>query len=324
MQIRINTSKSPQVEAVHTASTWKRMLSCWQLYVFLALPVIYILVFSYYPMLGAQIAFKKFNPVDGIWGSPWVGVSNFTKFFGSYMFERVIINTLRLSLYSLAVSFPLTILLALVINAIRSLKFKKIVQMVSYIPHFISTVVMVGMIFQLLSPVTGLYSAVYKLLGFDGIPMDILGKPDAFPHIYIWSGIWQGIGWGTIIYIAALSGVDPNLHEAAKIDGASRWQRIRHIDFPSILPTASIMLILSAGGIMNVGFEKVFLMQNNLNLRLSEVISTYVYKTGLSGGARDYSYSSAIGMFNSVINCLMLILVNFLSKHLNKEGASLW
>lgn len=306
------------------ASVWVRAARCWQLYLFLVIPVAWLLIFCYYPMFGAQIAFRKFSPVKGIWESEWVGFANFAKFFKSYMFERVLVNTLRLSFYSLIASFPLTILMALVINAIRSLKFKKFVQMITYIPHFISTVVMVGMIIQIFSPVTGLYGGLYRLFGGQGLPVDILGMPEAFPHLYVWSGIWQGIGWGTIIYIAALAGVDPTLHEAAEIDGATRWKRIRHIDLPALLPTASITLILNFGSIMNVGFEKSFLMQNNLNLRTSEVISTYIYKVGLASGSNDYSYSSAIGLFNSVINCILLVTVNSISKHLGDNGSSLW
>lgn len=308
----------------HTKPLHKSMASCWQLYIFLLIPIVYVLIFSYYPMLGAQIAFKKFNAIQGIWGSPWVGFANFKRFFSSYMFGRVFGNTLRLSIYSLLVSFPLTILLALVINAIRGPHFKKFAQMVTYIPHFISTVVLVGMLLQIFSPVTGLYGAVYRLFGNGQMPVDILGKPNAFPHLYVWSGIWQSMGWGTIIYIAALSGVDQSLHEAAEIDGADRWKRILHIDFPSIRSTASIMLILSAGGVMNVGFEKTFLMQNNLNMRLSEVVSTYVYKVGIAGGISDYSYSSAIGLFNSVINCILLVAVNALASRIGDEGGSLW
>lgn len=305
-------------------SVWKRAARCWQLYLFLLIPVVWILIFCYYPMLGAQIAFRKYVPTQGIWGSKWVGFANFEKFFSSYMFRRVLFNTLRISFYSLLASFPLTILLALVINSIQSLRFKKVVQMITYIPHFISVVVLVGMIIQMMSPVSGLYGAFYRLLGGAGMPVDILGKPDAFPHLYVWSGVWQSIGWGTIIYIAALAGVDPALHEAAEVDGATRWKRIIHIDIPSILPTASVMLILSCGGIMNVGFEKSFLMQNSLNLRVSEVISTYVYKVGLSGGASDYSYSSAIGLFNSAINCILLISMNTLSKRMSADDNSLW
>ncbi len=308
--------------AVHKISSWKRVRRCWQLYLLLFLPVVYLLIFKYYPMFGVQIAFRDFSPTRGIWGSEWVGFENFIKFFKSYMFERTVVNTIRISLYGLAANFPLAILLALFINSVRNLAFKKAVQLITYIPHFISTVVLVGMIFQILSPVTGMYGSIYRMFFGEGLPTDILGKPGAFIHLYVWSGIWQGLGWSTIIYIAALSSVDPELHEAAEIDGASRFKRILHIDLPTILPTASIMLILNAGSIMSVGFEKIYLMQNNLNLRTSEVISTYVYKVGLAAGKSDYSYASAIGLFNSVINCGLLVLVNSVTKRLGET--SLW
>ena len=308
--------------ALHRTSVWKRASRCWQLYLLLLVPVIYLLIFKYYPMFGVQIAFKDFSATKGIWASEWVGLKYFKKFFSSYMFARTVTNTIRISLYGLAVNFPLAILLALFINSVRSLAFKKTVQLITYVPHFISTVVLVGMIFQILSPVTGMYGSIYRLFFGEGLPADILGKPDAFIHLYIWSGVWQGLGWNTIIYIAALSSVDPELHEAAQIDGASRFKRVRHIDLPTILPTASIMLILNAGSIMSVGFEKIYLMQNDLNLRTSEVISTYVYKVGMAAGKTDYSYASAIGLFNSIINCGLLVLVNAVTKRISQT--SLW
>ena len=272
-------------------------------------------------MLGIQIAFRKFNAVDGIWGSPWVGLEYFNKFFSSYQFPRVLGNTLRLSIYSLAAGFPIPVILALLINAMRSAKLKKFVQTVTYIPHFISTVVLVGMILQIANTRIGLYGIAWRSVFGTEAP-DILGSPKAFPHLYVWSGIWQNAGWNTIVYIAALASVDPGLCEAAEIDGASRFQRLVHIDFPSLVPLATIMLIMNAGHIMSIGFEKVYLMQNSLNRRSSEVISTYVYQVGLGTGRTDFSYATAIGLFNSVINLTLLIIVNTISR---KVGAnSLW
>ena len=299
----------------------KNYLSNWQLYLFLVPSVIFIIIFAYVPMAGIQIAFKRYEFNLGIWGSQWIGFGNFKRFFDSYQFGTILWNTVSLSFYSLVASFPLPIIFALVLNSFTGYKFKKIVQTVSYMPHFISTVVIVGMLVQLFNPRTGAIGSVYTF--FTGsLIHDLLGRPAAFPHLYVWSGIWQSIGWSSIIYISALSGVDEELHEAAQIDGASRFQRVCHIDFPSILPTATIMLILAAGNIMNVGFEKAFLMQNSLNISKSEVISTYVYKVGLTIGGGDFSFATAIGLFNSVINFAILAVVNFGSKKLSET--SLW
>ena len=299
----------------------KQLRQCWQLYLFLLIPVVYILLFHYVPMFGVQIAFRKFSFTGGIWNSPWVGMANFQKFFQSYQFRRVLPNTLRISIYSLVAGFPFPIILALGLNAMRNQGYKKAIQTITYIPHFISTVVLVGMIFRVFNPRIGLYGIFGTLLTGEQ-PRDILGMAIAFPHMYVWSGIWQNMGWGTIIYIAALSGVDTELHEAAQIDGASRFQRIRFIDFPSILPTAVILLILNTGHIMSVGFEKVYLMQNSLNLSTSEVISTYVYKVGIASGGGDFSYATAIGLFNSAVNMLVLVSVNAISKAVGET--SLW
>jgi len=297
----------------------------WQIYAFLLLPVIYLAIFAYVPMGGVLIAFKKYNPNDGILGSPWVGFNYFKKFFSSYQFERVITNTLRVSIYSLLASFPLPILFALVLNTLRDGWFKKTVQTVTYMPHFISMVVLVGMVIRFFNPVNGLYAKIYALLGFAGQPPDLLASPAAFIHMYVWSGVWQNFGWDSIIYLAALTAVSTELHEAAQIDGATRLRRMIHVDFPAILPTVTIMLILRFGQIMGVGFEKVYLMQNSLNLRTSEVISTYVYKVGIgaeAGARTDYSYATAIGLFNSAIN---LVLVAGVNKLTSKYGeTSLW
>jgi len=303
----------------------KKLKMNWQIYVFLMLPFLYIIVFAYAPMGGVLIAFKKYNPNLGIFKSEWIGLANFIRFFKSYQFERIIVNTLRISIYSLVAGFPIPILFALLLNTINANLYKRIVQTVTYMPHFISIVVLVGMIIQILNPVVGIYAKIYRLLGFVGQPEDLLASPSAFPHIYVWSGVWQHFGWDSIIYIAALSAVNPELHEAAEIDGATRLQRVFHVDFPAILPTATIMLILRFGQIMGVGFEKVYLLQNSLNLRTSEVISTYVYKVGIGsqvGTRTDYSYGTAIGLFNSVINLFLVIIMNKITKKLGET--SLW
>ena len=302
-----------------TKTPWKKIKLRWQLYLLLLLPLAYLIVFAYFPMGGLVIAFKKYNIAQGIFGSPWVGLDNFIKFFSSYKFANIIQNTLVISLYSLLVSFPIPIVFALLLNAILNEKYKKVIQTVTYIPYFISTVVMVGLIMQILNNRSGIYGSFYTLLT-GRVAANILTNGKLFKHIYVWSGVWQTTGYSAIIYIAALSGVDMTLHEAATIDGASRMQRLLYVDIPAILPTASIMLILAVGNIMNLGFEKVLLMQNNLNLNYSEIISTYVYKVGLASGLNDFSLSTAISMFNSVVNFLLLSLANWGSKKLNGSG----
>lgn len=297
----------------HRHGLLKRIRSSWQLYLFLLLPLAYLIIFCYGPMSGLQLAFKKFNALDGIWGSPWVGMAQFKKFFSSYMFATTIKNTLLVSIYALLVSFPIPIVLALVLNSITSTRYKKFAQTLTYLPYFISTVVLVSILMQVLNPRTGLIANLISRFGGKEIP-NLMASPKAFPHLYVWSGIWQSMGYNSIIYIAALANTDQSLHEAAKIDGASRFQRIVHIDFPSILPTASILLIMNCGNIMNVGFEKVLLMQNNMNISASEVISTYVYKIGLGNTVTDFSYATAIGLFNSCINLAMILLVNAICK----------
>ena len=295
------------------------MRSGWQVYALLLLPVIYLIVFCYIPMGGLVLAFKKYDLSKGILGSPWVGFDNFLKFFQSYKFTIVLKNTLTLAVYSLLVGFPIPILFALLLNAFPARRYGKIVQSVTYIPHFISTVVIVGIIFQLLSSRAGIYGSLYTFFTGQSAP-DILSKGKYFKHIFVWSGIWQSTGYNAIIYIASLSSVDQSLHEAACIDGASRFQRMIYIDWPCIRGTAVIMLILAAGGIMNVSFEKALLMQNDLNIACCEVISTYVYKVGLQSVIGDFSLSTAIGMFNSVINFILLVIVNGISKRLTNDS----
>ena len=299
---------------------WREIKRHWQLYLLLLLPIAYLLVFKYAPMIGAQIAFRKYRVNTGIWGSPWVGFDNFTKFFRSSQFSRVLTNTLSISFYSLLAGFPFPVLLALLLNAVRSPGAKRFVQNLTYLPYFISTVVMVGILIQIFNTHNGVYGVTYKALTGATAP-DILAKPAGFLNLYVWSGVWQGMGWGSIIYIAALSNVDVEQHEAALLDGATRFQRILHVDIPAIMPTIIITLLLRCGSIMNVGFEKAYLMQNNLNLRASEVISTYVYKVGLTATG-NFSYATAIGMFNSVVNLSVLVVMNAISRKVS--DSSIW
>lgn len=294
----------------------RKILNRWQLYLLLLVPLVYTIIFRYVPMFGNVIAFKDYRPADGLWGSEWVGFANFERFFESYKFKVVLKNTLTISLYSLLITFPIPILFALLINAFPGKRYKKIIQTVTYIPHFFSTVVMVGLLLQILNNRTGLYGSLYTMFTGETAP-NILTQGPLFKHIYVWSAVWQSTGYNAIIYIAALSGVDNTLHEAARIDGASRLQCIRYIDLPSILPTASIMLILAVGGIMSVGYEKVLLLQNDLTLNFSEIISTYEYKVGLASGITDFSLSATISLFNSAINFILLTIANWGSKKLS-------
>jgi multiple sugar transport system permease protein/putative aldouronate transport system permease protein len=298
----------------------KDMAKVWQLYALMALPFAYIIIFKYFPMYGAQIAFKNFVATKGIWGSSWVGLAHFTRFFESYEFWNIMWNTISLSVYQLLAGFPFPILLALSLNYIMHEKFKKLVQMVTYAPHFISVVVMVGIIFQVLDPRIGIVNTIIKAFGF--APVNILGNADYFQSVYVWSGVWQNVGFSCIIYLAALAGIDPSLHEAAVVDGATKMRRMWHIDLPGILPIAVILLILEVGRMLEIGFEKAFLMQNPLNLQASEIIDTYVYKVGLASTVVNFSYSSAIGLFKNVLNLILLIAVNRFAKKMGQS--SLW
>ncbi|MEK3723932.1 ABC transporter permease [Paenibacillus sp. FSL H8-0034] len=301
-------------------SVIRDMAKVWQLYVLMALPFAYIVIFKYVPMYGAQIAFKNFVATKGIWGSPWIGLDNFVRFFESYEFWTIMGNTIGLSFYQLAAGFPFPIILALSLNYVMHDKFKKMVQMVTYAPHFISVVVMVGIIFQVLDPRIGLVSELLKALGFGSV--NLLGQAEYFKSIYVWSGVWQNVGFSCIIYLAALAGIDPALHEAAVVDGATKLRRVWHIDLPGIVPIAMILLILEVGRMLEIGFEKAFLMQNPLNLQASEIIDTYVYKVGLASTVVNFSYSSAIGLFKNVINLILLLTVNRLAKKMGQS--SLW
>jgi putative aldouronate transport system permease protein len=277
-----------------------------------------IIIFSYGPMFGVQIAFKEFRARDGIWGSPWIGFIHFQNFFKSYQFGRVLTNTLGISLYGLLAGFPIPIILAILINESTHGSFKKGVQLITFAPHFISTVVMTSMILMVLSVYGGPINNLIALMG--GERIDFIANPKLFKSIYVWSGIWQNMGYSSVIYIAALSAIDPTLYEAATIDGASRFQKILYIDLPGIAPTIIILLILNSGQIMNVGYEKILLMQNPLNMPASDVISTYVYRMGLENA--QYSFSAAVGLFNSVINAVLLVLVNQFARRVGET--SLW
>ena len=295
----------------------KNLRDHWELYAIILIPLVLLFVFYYYPMYGAQIAFKDFSVRRGIRGSEWVGLRHFIRFFGAYDFVRLISNTLIISLTSLIIGFPMPIILAISMNECRKSWFKKTVQMSTYAPYFISTVVLVSMMNIILAS-DGMVNRLIELIGFGKV--NFLGNPDIFKFVYALSGTWQGAGYGAIIYIAALSGVDPQLHEAAIIDGANKWKRIYHIDLPSIIPTAVIIMIMNLGQIMNVGFERTFLMQNPMNISQSDVISTYVYRIGLINNQPDFA--TAVGLFNSVIGLIMTIAANYSAKAVS--GYSLW
>ena len=294
------------------------ILQNWQLYTFLIPALIWVIMFRYSPMYGVQIAFRDYSAARGIWGSNWVGLRHFIRFFNSYYFFELIRNTAVISLYNLLLTFPLPILVALTINEVKNGPFKKIVQTASYAPYFISTVVMCSIILIFLNPTTGIINRLIMVFGNEAV--DFMSKAAWFPTVYVLSNVWQGTGWGSIIYLASLSGVDEQLHEAAMIDGATKLQRIRNINIPHIVPTMIILLILNSGSILSVGHEKVYLLQNALNTDTSEVISTYVYKSGLINA--QYSFSSAVGLFNSIINLIVLVIVNTIARKVGED--SLW
>ncbi len=282
----------------------------YQLYLLVLPAVIYFIIFKYIPLYGIQIAFKNFSPVKGFWGSPFVGLAHFERYFNSADFWMLIKNTLGISFYSLALGFPLPIILALLLNQMDSRRYRSVFQTVVYAPHFISLVVIVGMIQVFLAPQTGIANLIIKEMGFE--PIFFMGKPEYFKSIYVVSGLWQNVGWDSVIYLAALAGINPELYESAMVDGANKLHRILHIDIPGIMPTAIILLILNSGQLLSVGFEKAYLMQNSLNRMTSEIIQTYVYKQGLLQG--QFSYATAIGLFDAVVNLMILLIVNKLSK----------
>ena len=292
------------------------ILKNWELYLFLLPAVVALFLFSYLPMYGVQIAFRDYKSFKGIWGSEWVGLKHFERFVGLDMFPRLLKNTIAISVYSLVAGFPLPILLALALNACQAHKFKRIVQTVSYAPHFISTVILVGMINLFFSPSSGVVATILQRLGLLQGNLNVLMNPNAFIHLYVWSGVWSSLGWNSIVYLSALSGVDTSLHEAATVDGASPFRQLISITLPSIAPTIITLFILNTGSILSIGFEKIYLMQNSINTPVSEVISTYVYKIGVL--QFNYSYSTAVGLFNSVVNLIMLLVVNTLSDRVSK------
>lgn len=291
------------------------------LYALMAPSLILLILFSYLPMYGIIIAFKDYNAVQGIWGSPWTkqfGFSHFIRFVTAYNFTTLIKNTLALSLYSLIVNAVCPVILALFVNEIQNKAFKRTVQTISYSPYFISCVVMVGMVVSFLNVDRGIANKVITALG--GKATMFMSDPKWFVHLYVWTGVWQGVGWASIVYLGCLSNVDPCLHEAAVIDGATRIKRVWYINLPAIIPVFTIQLILSVGNIMNVGFEKAYLMQTDANLSASEIIATYAYKISLL--KKQYSFGTAVGLFNAAINIVLLVIVNFVSKKVGQE--SLW
>lgn len=296
---------------------WKRAKNHWQMYLILLIPIIHTFIFKYIPMYGIQIAFKDFYPKLGYFNSPWVGAKYFKTFFSSFYFNRLLFNTIILSFYGIIAGFFPPIILAVMLNECKSKAYKKTVQMVTYAPYFISTVLIVSILTQVFS-LQGTVNNIIELFG--GKRIQFLGQANLFRHFYVWSGIWQGTGYSAIIYLAALAGINPELYEAAKVDGCSIWQRIWNIDIPSIMPTAVILLILASAGILNVGMEKTLLLQNPLNMQKAEIISTFTYKTGLRN--MDYSYATAVGLFQSVVSILLMTTVNTFARKASET--SLW
>ena len=295
----------------------------WQLHLMIFLPFIYMFIFHYMPMTGLQMGFRNFTPRSSVNNSEWVGIGNFIKFFTeNYRALELILNTLALSLYSIAASFPIPIILALIIHVNTIKPLKKITQNISYIPHFISVVILIGILRGVLDPYTGILGSISRNFDLEYFP-DLWSDEKAFRHLYVWSGVWQGMGWSSIIYVSALAGVPDDLHEAAKLDGASRLRRVWSVDLPTILPTIAIMLIMRFGSIMSVGYQKAYLMQNNANARTSEIISTYVYKVGFKQGMA-FGYSTAIGLMNSVVNTSMVVLVNWITNRLTDNEMGLF
>ena len=314
----VQMQKSAQKKMGRGEKFIQQVLVHWPLYVMVIPALLYIILFAYKPMYGVTVAFKDFSLRKGIMKSPWVGLANFERMFSSYWFPIILKNTLTLSSLSLFLSFPAPILLALMVNEIGNERVKRTFQTVSYAPHFISTVVICGMIILFLSPSSGIINKVITLFG--GEKVYFMQKPQYFKWIYVISGIWQETGWSAIIYFAALSGVDRSLLEAAEIDGANRIQRIIHINLPVLIPTIAVLLILRCGSILSIGYEKVYLLQNSTNLTGSEIISTYVYKVGLQ--QNDFAFSTATGLFNSVVNTIILVSANIFSNKVVKVG--LW
>lgn len=303
----------------HSQTFMQKVTKHWQFYLIVALPMLYFLMFKYVPMYGILLSFKRYRVSQGIWGSPWVGLYQFQKFFSNPSSLRIMWNTFSLSIYALVASIPLAVIMAIALNETKSTRWKKSVQMVTYAPYFISTVVMVAILMQFMDPALGIFNTIRRLVGLETI--NYMGSPEKFRHIYVWSALWQNTGYNAIIYLAALTGINPELYEAARVDGVNKWQKIRHVDIPCIKTTIIIMFIMNMGYVMSIGFEKAFLMQNALNLETSEIMSTYVYKMGLINS--DFSYSTAIDLINSIINICLILLFNKLAKLKDKDGG-LW
>ena len=312
--------KNKSVSRIHLFK--KHFIRDWQLWAMALIPLIQLLIFHYGPMYGVQIAFRNYRPAGGITGSEWVGLKWFKDFLTDPKFGRIFMNTIILNLYNLT-TFPFAIIMALLLNTMSNKKYRKTVQTISYLPHFISTTVFIGIVNMLLSPVSGIYGNIYRLFGGQGFPVDFKATAGAFRHIYVWSGVWQALGWSTILYTSALSAVSVELHEAASIDGASRLKRIWHVDLPAIMPTVGITFIMRVGSLVGVGFEKAYLLQSNINKSTSEVISTYVYRKGMDS-FRNFSYGSAVGLFNTAINIVLVFIANTISKKVSQDEISLF
>lgn len=315
METAINTKISKKTKLKRNLSIIRKD---WQLYSLLVLPLIYYLVFKYGPMIGNVIAFRRFRPGGPVLGTEWVGLKYFNMFIHDSTFWQVFKNTLTLSGLSLIIGFPIPIIFALLLNELKGNKFKRFVQTASYLPHFLSTAIVAGMIMEILSPSSGVINMIIKSLG--GKTINFLSEPGWFRTIYVSSGIWQGMGWGAILYLAALSNINMELYESAKIDGANRWKQTLHITIPGILPTVVTLLILNIGGLLGVGFEKIMLLYNPLTYSTADVISTYLYRLGLQSS--NFSYATAIGLFEAIIGLILVYSANLVSRKLTEN--SLW
>jgi putative aldouronate transport system permease protein len=313
MSSKENAIKQNAAVPGKTSNLKRRIMQHWELYLLLLPGIILTIVFKYIPVYGIQIAFRDYNAAAGFWNSDWVGLKWFIKFFDNYNSVRMIRNTFLLSLYTLLWSFPIPIILALLFNQVRAKRFRKVVQTAVYAPHFISIMILCGIIKIFLSPYGGLFNVVIQMFG--NSPIDFLGESSWFRTIYVASGIWQDAGWGTILYLATLASVDTQLYDAAKVDGANKLNLIRHVDLPILVPIIVIQLIMSFGNLMNVGFEKAFLLQTDLNASTADIIATYVYRQGILKA--EYSFSTAVGLFNSIVNLLLLLVVNKICKKMS-------
>ena len=312
-------SKKTKIQIGHRKTFVQYFLGHWQLYAMISFPIIMLFIFAYAPMYGVILAFKDYKVSLGIWDSPWAanhGFNNFIRFFSNYNFRECLRNTIVLSIYSMLVSMPCSIILALSLNYAKNVAYRKFVQMVSYCPYFISTIVFVGIINMIFDNRSGVIGSFF----FNNLGINILGNASYFSSLYVWSGVWQGVGFGAIIYMAALAGVDQEQHEAAIIDGATLLQRIWYVDIPAIIPTAVIMLILNMGGTLNIGYEKILAMQKQNNIAMSEVINTYSYNVSLVSTFPDFPYSTAIGLFQSLVGLILILITNKIANKLSGTG----